>query len=435
MEANNNKEYLKELKKAIEQKSGWGDSGQWTTQDFQALNEAILEATKINISVTTLKRVLGKVQYNAQPRVSTLDALSQFLGYEGWRSFKRTISANDQATNTSEKSHRHSVFRFSYKMLLGIVLILGGIGAIIALMNQPKEKMNTSEQPQTNARLITNATHFSVKKISKGLPNTVVFDFGVEESKAQKVQIQQSWDPSKRISVQPGQQQATCMYYYPGFYQAKLVVDDQILKERDLFIESNGWVAALDGPNGKPEYILANDLVKQNSLRVSESVQQKITQYKQPRTLNYCYFQDFGQLSGSDFVFETGFRHTLRSGKLICQKVKVSIVGSKGAVILPFAIPGCVGALALYLNGEQFKGKANDLSGFGCDFTKMQHLKVVNQRDLMRIYLNDQEIWSQRLKYSLGNIVGVRYRFVGSGAVDYVRYYRANGEVAFKEEF
>ncbi|HAS43101.1 MAG TPA: hypothetical protein DCS93_21655 [Microscillaceae bacterium] len=437
METHNDKIYLKKLRKAIEQKSGWGDSSQWTTQDFQTLNEAILEATQVNLSVTTLKRVLGKVQYNAQPRVSTLDALSQFLGHQDWRSFKQTKTDS----NTTSQVYSSSVggnptFRFSYKMLLIIVLILGTIGGLIALTNRPDNYKSTAEPPaQSNARLIANTAHFRIKKISKGLPNTVVFDFGVDESKVKKIQIQQSWDPSKRIDVQPGQQQATCMYYYPGFYRAKLVVNDKILKKQNLFIESDGWVAALDRPKGKPEYMLADDLIKQNTLRVSERIRQRITQFEKPHTLNYCYFQDFGQLSGSDFTFETGFRHTLRSGKLICQQVKVSLVGTKGAVILPFAIPGCVGELGLYLNGERVKGATNDLSGFGCDFSTMQHLQVINQRNLMLIYLNKQLIWTQRLKYNLGNMVGVRYRFIGDGEIDYVRYYRANGEVAFQEEF
>jgi len=435
METNNDKQYLTKLKKAIEQKSGWGDSSQWTTQDFQTLSEAILEATKVNLSVTTLKRVLGKVQYNAQPRVSTLDALAQFLGYEDWRSFKRIVPSIHPVSSVDSSKPGNNAFRFSYKILWIVVLVLGTVGGIIALTNRQDNYLPTSKPSQTNARLITNATHFRIKKISKGLPNTVVFDFGIDEPATKKIQIQQSWDPSKRINIQPGQQQATCMYYYPGFYQAKLVVNDQILKERDLFIESDGWVAALDRSKGRPEYVLANDLIKQNTLRVSERVRQKIAQFEQPRTLNYCYFQNFGQLSGSDFTFETGFRHTLRSGRLICQQVKVSIVGTKGAVTLPFAIPGCVGELALYLNGEQVKGAVNDLSGFGCDFLQMQHLKVVNRQNLIQIYLNDQLIWTQHLKYNLGNLVGVRYRFAGDGEVDYVRYYYANGEIAFQEEF
>ena len=65
----------------------------------------------------------------------------------------------------------------------------------------------------------------------------------------------------------------------------------------------------------------------------------------------------------------------------------------------------------------------------------MQHLKVVNRQNLLHIYLNDKLIWKQPLKNDLGKIAGVRYRFVGDGEVDYVRYYNSKGKAVFKEEF
>ena len=435
MEANNDKKYFDALKNAIEQKSGWGDCNQWSTQDFQALNEAILEATKVNLSVTTLKRMLGKVQYNAQPRVSTLDALAKYLNYADWRGFKRAIDESQQVASVHKE--RKSQY-LPYRRALLLVLVIAVVGIIVALTNDPKStnrqkaKPNNSKTKQTS---LSSEAQFTIRKVSLGLPNTVVFGFDVDQLSAKKLQIQQSWDPSKRIDVKQGQYKATCMYYYPGYYQAKLVADDQILKERELLVESAGWVVTLDDGKSKPEYLLGQDVIKKRHLQLSPKRKQMIAEYKQPRTLNYCYFKGFEDISGSDFTFESGLRHTLKDGKLICQKAKVNIVGSKGALSIPLAIPGCVGELSLYLNGESLKGDAHDLSGFGCDFSKMQHLKVVNRQNLLHIYLNDKLIWKQPLKNDLGKIAGVRYRFVGDGEVDYVRYYNSKGKAVFKEEF
>src|SRR5882757_9158533 len=81
------KEYLAILRKQVETLLGWGDSDAWGNADFEKLNELIFDKTGINISISTLKRVLGKVRYDSIPTTTTLNTLVQFAGYESWRCF------------------------------------------------------------------------------------------------------------------------------------------------------------------------------------------------------------------------------------------------------------------------------------------------------------------------------------------------------------
>jgi hypothetical protein len=74
--------------KLYESNTGWGDSDEWTNQDFVILSEKIQERTGVALSYVTLKRVWGKVKYDSLPNTHTLDTLVQFLGYENWRGFK-----------------------------------------------------------------------------------------------------------------------------------------------------------------------------------------------------------------------------------------------------------------------------------------------------------------------------------------------------------
>src|SRR6195952_1474094 len=84
-----NDEFLIEkTKKLYESRTGWGDSDDWTNQDFVILSDKIQERTGVAISHVTLKRVWGKVKYESLPNTHTLDTLVQFLGYENWRDFK-----------------------------------------------------------------------------------------------------------------------------------------------------------------------------------------------------------------------------------------------------------------------------------------------------------------------------------------------------------
>src|SRR6201999_1850948 len=78
---------IRQVKQLFEEKTGWGDSAQWSNQDFIQLGELIREQTGVTISHVTLKRVWGKVKYDSLPNTHTLNTLVQFLGYENWRDF------------------------------------------------------------------------------------------------------------------------------------------------------------------------------------------------------------------------------------------------------------------------------------------------------------------------------------------------------------
>ena len=75
----------------------------------------------------------------------------------------------------------------------------------------------------------------SVKKVlNTGLPNSVIFDYDASKAPFDSVIIQQSWNTKLRTKVSRDQHQHTLIYYMPGFFQPKLVVGDQIVKEDDL---------------------------------------------------------------------------------------------------------------------------------------------------------------------------------------------------------
>jgi len=99
--------------KLYESNTGWGDSDEWTNQDFVLLSRKIQQRTGVALSHVTLKRVWGKVKYDSQPSTYTLDTLVQFLGYENWRDFR---SQNGKGTasaitvkQTNGNGHGHFI--------------------------------------------------------------------------------------------------------------------------------------------------------------------------------------------------------------------------------------------------------------------------------------------------------------------------------------
>lgn len=63
-----------------------------TPNDFIFLSGAIWERTRQTMSPTTLKRLWGYVDGADQTRNSTLEILSQFLGFDSWDDFLKDIA-------------------------------------------------------------------------------------------------------------------------------------------------------------------------------------------------------------------------------------------------------------------------------------------------------------------------------------------------------
>ena len=91
------------LKTSIEQSIGYKVK---IPRDFKRLSELIFNRTHELISESTLKRLWGYVNGDIEPRISTLDILSQFIGYTDFEQFRRLVvepakNGNDATTPTS----------------------------------------------------------------------------------------------------------------------------------------------------------------------------------------------------------------------------------------------------------------------------------------------------------------------------------------------
>ena len=59
--------------------------------DFEYLIGHIWEKQRQVISLSTIKRLWGYIRNNGRPRLSTLNTLSQFIGYADWNSYLATL--------------------------------------------------------------------------------------------------------------------------------------------------------------------------------------------------------------------------------------------------------------------------------------------------------------------------------------------------------
>lgn len=75
---------LARLREAIEQKVGRKIR---TPKDFDYLYSCIYDKCGTMVSISSLKRIWGYVSTDSSPRLSTLDPLARYVGYDDWEQF------------------------------------------------------------------------------------------------------------------------------------------------------------------------------------------------------------------------------------------------------------------------------------------------------------------------------------------------------------
>ena len=220
-----NQPLIEKCKLLVEQRLGWGSSANWQHQDFENLSDQVFEATGVVLSASTLKRIWGKVQYNSKPNLSTLDALARFIGFANWRTFTASAAVPPEPAAPVLPVKRRSFPKMVFVLLLLAIAFLF-IGFIF--LYKPVKQLQYDQ------------VRFSSQPVTLGVPNTVVFEYDATHSNADSVFIQQSWDPKRRFKVNKNLHTYTSTYYMPGYYKAKLILNNSIVKEHDLYIESDG---------------------------------------------------------------------------------------------------------------------------------------------------------------------------------------------------
>ncbi len=419
---NNNLAYLKRCQLLVSEKLNWPLPGEWRNYEFAELSDKIFDTTGVQLSVSTLKRIFGKVKYNNLPSSATLNTLAQYLGYTSWMEFRSNekMEAEERIGIKEKRS-----YTISKKLLLatGVAVFLFVILGFILLTEK-----------RSSAAINTESTMFRSRSLADGLPNTVVFNFDLKGITSNDIIIQQSWDSTKTIRVSQGQTEATGMYYMPGYFRAKLIVDGKIIKEHDLFIPSNMWVATIDH-TPVPTYLTKEELILNDHLSVSASAMNEIKKIDKPVTLTYHLVKRFDDLQTDNFTLETRVQNIYHEGPAVCETSKIFILGTKGAFIIPLSIPGCVGDINLKLNDKVLPGRSNDLSMFGADLSEWVNVKLVVKNRKATIFLNDTIIREEGYNSDAGDVVGLRYSFLGAGMVDHIRLTNNKGEIKYEEKF
>ena len=416
---------LTKAKKLIESKINWGDSNDWTNQDFVALSEKMQEQLNVPLSHVTLKRIWGKVKYESLPNTHTLNTLVQFIGYENWREFKiqngNGAVQPDASPQVKPTITTHSPRRL-FKMIDVASTIILLAGCFLIFVQAKKSQLNPADY-----------TFSSKKVVSVGVPNTVIFDYDASKSPSDIVIIQQSWDTKLRTNVSKNDRQHTSIYYFPEYYRAKLIVGNQIVKEHHLFIMSDGWLTAVN-TEPVPVYFKKEDALVDGkmALSVEKIKSQNIKLQPDVRTTLYANVRDFGEIYTDRFTFETSVKNDYKEGSSVCQKTNIYLLADEAWIGIPLCAKGCVSDAELLFAGTLVSGKKKDLSVFGTDFNDFVNVKIESADGKAKIFLNDVLTYEIDVK-KRAKIIGMYFAFEGTGSVDFVKL--KSEKAVFEDQF
>lgn len=411
-------ENIEKCKKVIEDKLNWGSSTSWLNYDFERLNEQIFAETNVQLSVSTLKRIFGKASYNSSPSLTTLNTLAQFIGFANWRDFTKSLAPQPAIIELPIieppiaipakpvlKTNQRRYFIYGIISTLAIISLIG-------FMTQKKR------QPLDATKFVFSAN----KVVTEGLPNSVIFTYDATAAKPNdSIFIVQTWDSRRKKQVDRNLHHHSAIYYYPGYFRTKLLVNDEIVKKYDLQIKTDNWLALLEPTQDAkmPLYFTKQEVLKGNEISIDRDLLKKYGLSLQPDIPRVRLFNqtDLGDLMSDNFTFETVLKNDFSEGTGACQQVQILIQCKDDVIIIPLCAKTCIGNISLYACGKNIESKDADLSGFGCDLSQWTKLRVETQNKEMTFFVNDKKVHTLNFPNDATGIVGLQYRFGGVGAV------------------
>ncbi|HLG39286.1 MAG TPA: hypothetical protein VI461_06445 [Chitinophagaceae bacterium] len=413
-------------------KAGFADCHKLAQRDLEFICDSIESKTGILISLSTIKRLLNG-QFSRQPQIATLNAISIFLGYQNWQDFKLNKSQETGSNGPNGKAVEQQSFtnknvrKFSYTryFVIGGLLVFTAI-ALFAFLKSSKSKTGNFEKAQ-----------FSVNKTTNNdLPNTVVFNYNIDDVIADSFFIQQSWDKDRRVKIDKKSHTLTDIYYEPGYHVAKLIANDQVIKTMDVSIPTDRWFyyAKERKTASIPEYISSSGF-KNGMLMMNkeELVNSGIDVQKEYLYLQ-VYFPAHIEYSSDNYILNCRIRINEVKNNF-CPFLMCEVFCQKNFMYFKSTPRGCTSEMNAQFGENFLSGKTNDLSAMGTDVKEWQDVEIFVKNKKVTVRINKIEVLSTQYDQSSGMITGLGFLSNGLPEVDFVSLKTPDGKDIYSNDF
>lgn len=403
--------------------TSWKDMRQ---RDLEYLCDRIGESSGILISLSTIKRILNG-QYIRLPQVATLNALSVYLGYADWQTFK---AAKGKAVNGTPPAPAPRPSAGPLSRRRSPLVIGAGIVVVLFILLSWNYFSRSSPKAGDDA----GAAAFAVRKTTQNaIPNTVVFTYDIDRLRGDSFFIQQSWDKNRRVRVYKNSHTLTDIYFEPGYHVAKLFADDHIVKTIDVSIPTDKWFFYSKETlvRGQPAYIHTDIPIHRGILGLDRQtlIASKIDPDK-PGVYLYTFFPTNIAADADNFRLTARIRMT-EVRNTACPWIMSEIYCQKGFMYCTLTMPGCTGGISAQFGNQVIDGKDNDLSALATDVHQWHDLEILVRQRQVTVSIDDKAVMTKGYTVSAGLVTGLGFHSNGLCEVDSIRLAGLDGKPVY----
>ena len=420
--------------------AGFADTSQLVQRDLEFLCDSIDSKTGVLISLSTMRRLLNG-QFARLPQVATLNAMATYIGYQNWQDFKsKKITVDTPLTPavttaplqepaeavkpTTTKTIYPKISYAKYLVAGGVLLLLAG--GLLAMFSNRKPDVPNFDKAS-----------FTINKATKSdLPNTVIFNYNIDDVNADSFFIQQSWDKNRRVRIKKGSHTLTDIYYEPGFHVAKLIANDQVIKTIDVSIPTDRWFfySKEKLTSSYPKYIHSIGIQDGSLLLSKEDIINAKVDIAKDNVYVQCYFPTDIKYSSDNYRVKFRIRvNDLNNNP--CPNLMFEVMVQRYFAFFTALPKGCSSELTAEF-GEKFdSGKENDLSAFGIDVRNWQNVELTVQNKNASIKINDKVVYTSAYKETNGLITGLGFISNELAEIDFVKMETLDGKVIYANNF
>lgn len=383
---------IDECKRRIEEKYNLQGSSMME-RDFEYLRKVILEATRTDLSTSTLRR-LWSGQYQSVPQTKTLDALAQVIGHEGWHDFKNALPSKEDV-GKREKKPRLLPYLIS-------ITILGGI--IVSSIAFKPETVEVSLTPEVI--------------MYNGVPATIGFNY---ETSNPKTEIEISWNPYERKALDPDKNFYSATYFYPDYHQAKLLLDDQILVQKNIHVTTDAWhgLVMKSGYDSRPLYLADEDFRFSDRLVVNEQTIEELglETNKQLFPVFTLSNEALSEISCDKLSMSARVKNQPLVKGQSCYGYSILLKGAYGSMRIPISQAGCQGISHLRCSERKLTGKEMDFSSLATQVEQTHEVTLTIKDNKLEVLVEDNDPFQLDYANEMGPLKVVKFIFDGKGEV------------------
>jgi len=426
------KELVKICLTEICRRNGISETSMMVQRDFENISQSIDENTGVLISLSTIKRLLNG-EFSRTPQIATLNAIAAYLGFKSWREYKSSMQNDIDYILPEPRSEEEiliknlkSKIRFNWKWV-GVAAVVTGVIIFFSFRGSSNEINVNYDKARFSAK----------KTTANAIPNTVVFNYNVDEVDADSFFIQQSWDKRTRVKIEKHNYTLTDIYYEPGYHIAKLIANDTIIKTIGISIPTDKWFLFTKDEDlkGIPQYIKDGAASNEGFLGLDKNdLADNHVKIDENKAFFYEYFPGKLEVSSDNFIFKTRVRMKQVKNNQ-CPYIMCEIFCQRNFTYLKSMSMGCASEVSAQFGENAIFGKKANLSPLCFDVSKWTDIEMTVKNKVATIFINNKQVYTCTYNNSSGLITGLGFISNGLCEVDFVELKGLNKKVVFKDDF